>query len=794
MDLTQQKLTKKEWEFLEVPVNKNEQKILELIYNGFNNVNFTRNETNSLMLYLKIGTNDDHFHYYLYEMYFQEKIKKIIKKFSLDWKIKKTKKMTKKLTTANLIRIKNSSKKIESIKNEIIEFILLDIINKFLKKNLCPMYYYSICDIMKNNISYINKYIKNFVYFIIENFKNNINKTKLVKTAYNYIEKNKIIFKYKDTELYQHQKDLFTVLKRQFAKLIYYQAPTGTGKTISPIGIASSKKVIFTCAAKHIGLQLAKSCISMEIPIAIAFGCEDPSDIRLHYFAAKDYIKNRRTGGIFRVDNSVGDKVQVIITDIQSYLPAMNYMCAFNNEEDIVWYWDEPTITLDYEEHEFHEILEMNWKQNRIPNIVLSSATLPDKDEVSSMSRYFCEKFTSGNIYQIKSYECKKSIPIYDKNGNIIMPHLYCTNSKELRKCVNHIKNNLTILRHLDVKKMVDLIYYVNKENLIPEQFNIDNNFENISDITIMSLKLYYLDILSLLRNNYEQVYQYFKEKYNNKNKSFIKLTTNDSHTLTDGPTIFISDNVKKLGLFYLKVSNIPENELDNILKTIKENEVYTRQLDKVEKEEQQRLDKLGSEQLDKDHSKNQNSDKYKQQELYRKTVKTLKSKIKTIELSPKYVPNSKQHIKLWANDKNTEASFTSDIDDEIVTEIMYLDDIDKAYKILLLMGIGVFMKDMNKEYLDIMKSLATQQKLYVIIASSDYIYGTNYQFCHGYLSKDLENMTQEKMIQAFGRIGRKKSQSNYTIRLRDNSLINKLFMEEENKPEVINMNRLFGF
>ena len=32
--------------------------------------------------------------------------------------------------------------------------------------------------------------------------------------------------------------------------------------------------------------------------------------------------------------------------------------------------------------------------------------------------------------------------------------------------------------------------------------------------------------------------------------------------------------------------------------------------------------------------------------------------------------------------------------------------DVDKAYKILLLMGIGVFIKDMNKEYLDIMKEL----------------------------------------------------------------------------------------
>ena len=130
----------------------------------------------------------------------------------------------------------------------------------------------------------------------------------------------------------------------------------------------------------------------------------------------------------------------------------------------------------------------------------------PDKDEVSSMSRYFCEKFDNSNIYQIKSYECKKSIPIYDKNGNIIMPHLYYNSYKQVKKCVNHIKNNLTILRNLDVKKLVDFIYYVNKKKLIPEQFNIENNFENISDITILSLKMYYLDILMLLRDNYEKI------------------------------------------------------------------------------------------------------------------------------------------------------------------------------------------------------------------------------------------------------------------------------------------------
>ena len=61
-------------------------------------------------------------------------------------------------------------------------------------------------------------------------------------------------------------------------------------------------------------------------------------------------------------------------------------------------------------------------------------------------------------------------------------------------------------------------------------------------------------------------------------------------------------------------------------------------------------------------------------------------------------------------------------------------------------MGIGVFINHENITYTEIMKRLADEQKLYMIIASSDYIYGTNYQFCHGFLSKDL-NLTQEKVI-----------------------------------------------
>ena len=84
-------------------------------------------------------------------------------------------------------------------------------------------------------------------------------------------------------------------------------------------------------------------------------------------------------------------------------------------------------------------------------------------------------------------------------------------------------------------------------------------------------------------------------------------------------------------------------------------------------------------------------------------------------------------------------------------------------------------------------------QRLFMIIAATDFIYGTNYQFCHSYISKDLCTMSQEKCIQAMGRVGRRSLQYDYSIRFRDNNLIKNLFHSQENKPEVINMRKLLN-
>jgi hypothetical protein len=61
------------------------------------------------------------------------------------------------------------------------------------------------------------------------------------------------------------------------------------------------KDDIYICAARHVGLALAKSSISMGKCVAFAFGCESVDDIRLHYNSAVEFTKNKKSGSIAKV-------------------------------------------------------------------------------------------------------------------------------------------------------------------------------------------------------------------------------------------------------------------------------------------------------------------------------------------------------------------------------------------------------------------------------------------------------------------------------------------------------------
>ena len=49
MDLKQRKLSRAEWESIEIPVSKTENEILQLITSGFSNVHLKINKTDSML-------------------------------------------------------------------------------------------------------------------------------------------------------------------------------------------------------------------------------------------------------------------------------------------------------------------------------------------------------------------------------------------------------------------------------------------------------------------------------------------------------------------------------------------------------------------------------------------------------------------------------------------------------------------------------------------------------------------------------------------------------------------------
>lgn len=831
MDLHQLKLDRNEWNSVEIPVSSAEKHVLDLLIDGYHDVNVKINNNISLITFLKIKpstTMDD----YLFNTYLHP----IIKTFSVNdikslcsISIKSTKNI---LSKSDKIRIENNKLGTTIIQENIFEGVLIDLVKNILitfsKNNKKWMqYYYTLCKLNNTSITHINRHIQLIVDNVIAEYQDKTDLEYIVKNSVQIIEKNSMLLKYADSMLYSHQKVLFTIFKnphfqkkqelflnkimrttQQFTpKLVLYIAPTGTGKTISPIALSEENRVIFVCAARHVGVALAKMAISMGKKIAFAFGCHDAEDIRLHYFAATDYVKNKKSGGIGKVDNSVGDKVEIMICDVKSYLCAMHYMKAFNHVENIITYWDEPTITLDYDEHPLHQYIHNNWNHNEIPNMVLSSATLPKIYELTECIADFKATFPNAVVENIHSYDCNKTIPILNKCGKVVLPHYISNDCSTLEKIIEHCEQNLGLLRYFDLNEIVRFI------NLLLEEYSamtvdFDRHFTSIVDINLESIKLYYLQLLkkiishpssasswSTIHDNLckTQLPYIKKSKESDKDElNSVFITTQDAYTLTEGPTIILTENVTKMSNFYLSQSKIPSNVMNIISSQIdKNNQIYI----KI-KELEQELERLENKKIKQDSgadglksAKNQPMVSTNETKRVHNSIEVLFNQIICPELNERFVPNKPLHISAWASTKDTSHSYTSSIDEETVVKIMTL-DINDNWKILLLMGIGVFTKHSNIHYTEIMKSLAEQQYLYLIIASNDYIYGTNYQFCHGYISKDL-SLTQEKIIQAMGRIGRNNIQKSYTVRLRDDDQINKIFYPEFDKMEAINMNKL---
>ena len=881
MDLTQTKLSKSEWMSIEVSVSDEEKKVLQLIVDGYANPALIVNETTTLLAILKIDESPEMM-FYLYHHFFETAVRELVlvgrqnayATAIQSWQTGLKKLKVRPPNSRDQIRVTNTAGMVETNRQSIFEFVCLDTIRTLVthgahaKSQAVALY--TLLHYGNYKIAKLNPYIRQVMELVIGVADPSAPAT--ISNVFHYasfcVEQNPALAEYEDRALYPHQKKLFSIFHRKSARytpqLVLYMAPTGTGKTLSPIGLTQQYRVLFVCVARHVGLALAKSAISIGKKVAFAFGCQTASDIRLHYFSAVDYKINKRSGGIGKVDNSNGSKVELMICDVASYLTAMHYMLAFNPEDQIITYWDEPTITMDYATHDLHATIHENWKQNKIAKIVLSCATLPKQHEIAPTIRDYTERFsvlneddgtmTEPEIHVIDSYDTKKSIALLNKEGKAMLPHYLFSEYSELVQCVKHVEANKTLLRYLDVDEIVQFVKYVCDAGWVSSNMHIATYFDGVDKIDMKSLKHYYLQFLTCIHaDRWPTIFAEVTQKQHSKlylrketvaGADFRKvksvqdplpahirpppmpasasgggelrrlhsvasvpmtssphseylysdgvlLTTKDAYTLTYGPTIFLAEDVDKVGLFYIQQANIPETMLQTILTKIEKNNKIQQQMEAIEQMMEDKEIEDGTQEKTKKAVRTM--DNNVQMSNWKDQMDALKTQIEPVTLNPKYIPNTVQHQEVWvpAGYAMPTHTFVPNVDQEDVKAIMAL-SVDNQKKLLLIMGIGVFSLNNNVEYGEIMKKLALNKRLFLIIASSDYIYGTNYQFAHGILGRDLLNMTQQKTIQAIGRIGRNSQQQYYTVRFRDNAILKKLFLRQEFNMEGVVMSRLF--
>ena len=249
MDLTQSKLSRAEWNSIEISVPEDELFVLKMINEGSANVNIRSNRHLSIIQFMKLektASNET----CIYEKYFQQIIEGIVSKYTLLCGITPfavpvtSAKDSKALKRGDSIRIENMD--ISTSRVKIFEYTLLDFCERLVeklvlleptyklpkkekssKKSAEPAagtsnqvvgdkpfvyYLYSLIQFQTISIEHISPFVLQFVKSVIDYAKAKTTIADVVHSSYQIIEQNPYLLKYEDLCLYSHQKELLKIV------------------------------------------------------------------------------------------------------------------------------------------------------------------------------------------------------------------------------------------------------------------------------------------------------------------------------------------------------------------------------------------------------------------------------------------------------------------------------------------------------------------------------------------------------------------------------------------------------
>ena len=534
---------------------------------------------------------------------------------------------------------------------------------------------------------------------------------------------------------FESQIELMSAVKNNIDNgfLLLYKTLPGLGKTTMILSICkfikkmgNNKKVIFCC-----------SDILESVRVQV---------LRIMYnFGIKFGIGNGNSDNSYKITNSWNckndDERELIVCDYLS-----TYLILKENKNDYVLFFDEPTILTDSLKNV--SILELLSKiLYYLPKYtILSSATLPQQDEIQQIITHHRNKYINCSICEVVSNKTLVGCIIKDFNGQILSPHSYCKSKNDLQLLLGKIKKIPLLGKFYTLPYLMNLNEFLKKYN---EHIDLDT-IESFDQESIFECTL---QLLTTIASSDKDIFNDFmqikavdiiedaldKERLDKDyNKIvFTKLITTHAFkymgcclVATKNPLEFVRTN------FYPIVQKLKEKfNIKNI------NNVY---------EKYKKDTKNIKEMIDNIHLK------YTSESVQEEKINDLLKNRPCINFPSSIQVNSTDHVKGFAKYvKNYDKSL---VKNSIMPESIDITNfnIDDDLKFLLYMGVGIYSQHLDRDYCNQVLELLSDRQLAFIISDDSFCYGANYQISNVIINDDLcDDHSINTILQLIGRTSR---------------------------------------
>nr|QBK88834.1 MAG: helicase [Mimivirus LCMiAC01] len=533
---------------------------------------------------------------------------------------------------------------------------------------------------------------------------------------------------------YLSQIQLMETVKKNNRFLCRYNVMIGSGKTTISMALAkyvneirvlqkaggteSKLQLIFSCSIDPVRQQVCMMAYNAGIPFGISVIEDDIVKVINNY-------------------NCRNDKERLlIVADLNSTIGLLK------KSKDYILFLDEPTVGADEENHPITKAIT-----NIIfiaPNkTILSSATLPNLEEMNNMLKYCPGTYSNIMIIDIYSGDALIGCEMIKKNGTTITPHNNCKSKDALMHIIHQLKTKAFIGRLYTapiVYRLRQRMIECGVENVI----NLESHFSDISMISQSKIQVLAVKLLEMLFDYDDTIIEQICKEDDTTNKleqyDFNKMFTTQAHRYIGHCLVTVS-NPLEFAAQYSKELLVDCPTAEKLIKK------YNSDMSLYDN---------GLKRLDVD-IKNKIERSQMQQEME-------EIKRPHIQFPEELRINSIHHIKKYApdfyNDNND-----NNIDKQLIPNLKVLEDYPLGLNVpdwvmlLLFAGVGIYDPNnriFNKTYTETVLNMASDGQLSFMISTDDICYGANYPFSHVVITDDIaKKHSINTIFQLAGRAGR---------------------------------------